>query len=76
MNEAHPSHLQALDFLKEEYTGLVENITTLGLEAPYHCVQNAVDVIVLPSGWSHLTLNLQASVGVAKEFNPHNLLIR
>ena len=32
------------------------------------CVQRAGDVIVVPARWGHITYNLQASVGLAKEF--------
>ena len=35
------------------------------------CVQESGDVMVLPSGWSHATLNLRASVGAAREFESH-----
>ena len=33
------------------------------------CIQNAGDVIILPRGWGHLTYNLQASIGLAKEIH-------
>ena len=32
------------------------------------CVQRAGDVVVVPTGWGHLTYNLATSIGVAKEF--------
>lgn len=31
------------------------------------CVQEAGDVLVVPSGWSHATINLEEAVGVAHE---------
>ena len=45
------------------------------LKAPPHggaasmrCVQEAGDVLFLPGDWGHTTLNMAASVGIAKEF--------
>ena len=34
----------------------------------YSCEQSAGDVLFMPHGWSHATLNLKESVGVAFEF--------
>ena len=33
------------------------------------CVQNAGDVLLVPRKWGHLTYNLQASIGLAKELH-------
>ena len=33
-----------------------------------HCVQNAGDVMYVPSSWGHMILNLKESIGVAGEF--------
>jgi len=40
-----------------------------GPKGVLRCVQNAGDVLVVPPSWGHLTLNLAASIGVAKEFD-------
>ncbi len=37
-------------------------------DAPYRCVQNAGDVLIVPYMWSHSVLNLKESVGVAVQF--------
>jgi hypothetical protein len=37
-------------------------------DAPYRCVQNAGDILIVPYMWSHSVLNLQESVGVAVQF--------
>ena len=36
----------------------------------WRCVQHAGDMVVLPEGWAHATLNLRTSVGIAREFVP------
>ena len=41
----------------------------IGSGGGLRCVQHAGDMLVLPVGWGHLTLNLKTSVGVAKEFH-------
>jgi hypothetical protein len=46
------------DFLKEANSS----------DRHLRCVQRAGDVILVPNGWAHLTYNLAASIGVAKEF--------
>ena len=33
------------------------------------CIQNAGDVLLVPRKWGHLTYNLQASIGLAKEMH-------
>ena len=33
------------------------------------CVQNQGDVVVLPENWSHMTYNLRAAIGIAREFD-------
>ena len=33
------------------------------------CVQRGGDVLVLPDRWAHLTYNLRASAGLAREFD-------
>ena len=38
--------------------------------APLECVQEAGEVVVVPTGWHHATLNLAASVGLAMELGP------
>lgn len=35
---------------------------------PLTCVQDAGDLLVLPDLWGHATLNLEPSVGLAREF--------
>ena len=36
---------------------------------PCRCEQGSGDVVVVPAFWGHLTYNLRAAVGVAKEFH-------
>jgi hypothetical protein len=36
--------------------------------APIECVQQAGDMLYVPKGWGHSTINIEASVGVAYEF--------
>ena len=38
--------------------------------APLECVQEAGEVVVVPAGWHHATLNLAESVGLAVELGP------
>ena len=38
--------------------------------APLECVQEAGEVIFIPAGWHHATLNLDTSVGMALELGP------
>eukprot|EP00322_Chrysochromulina_rotalis_P029599 CAMPEP_0115872902 /NCGR_PEP_ID=MMETSP0287-20121206/23687_1 /TAXON_ID=412157 /ORGANISM="Chrysochromulina rotalis, Strain UIO044" /LENGTH=145 /DNA_ID=CAMNT_0003327881 /DNA_START=51 /DNA_END=485 /DNA_ORIENTATION=- len=40
----------------------------LGSERRLYCVQREGDVIFVPAGWAHSTLNLEESVGVANFF--------
>ena len=42
-----------------------EEADVLGLR----CVQEAGDLLYVPSNWGHTTLNLRASVGFAQECN-------
>ena len=37
------------------------------------CIQEAGDMVLLPPNWGHMTYNLKASIGVAKEFIYHPL---
>jgi len=37
--------------------------------AMLECVQEAGDVLIVPSMWAHATLNLEESVGIAYEFS-------
>ena len=47
--------MRQVRFLKEDYPSLPTK--------PLECVQRAGDVIVVPASWSHLVLNLRASIG-------------
>ena len=38
------------------------------LDAPYRCVQNAGDILIIPYMWSHSVVNLQESIGIAVQF--------
>jgi len=40
-----------------------------GERPPLECVQHAGDVLFVPEDWSHATINLETSVGVATEFD-------
>ena len=33
------------------------------------CIQEAGDLVVIPALWGHMTYNLKASIGLAKEFH-------
>ena len=35
---------------------------------PLECVQEAGDMLFVPAGWAHSTLNIETSIGVAYEF--------
>ena len=41
---------------------------TLFLWQPLECMQNAGDVLYIPSGWGHATINIDESIGFAVEF--------
>lgn len=41
-----------------------------GVRSNLRCVQEAGDVVFLAQRWGHLTYNLAASIGLAKEFTP------
>ena len=37
--------------------------------APIECVQHSGDMLYVPKGWGHSTINIEASIGVAYEFS-------
>jgi len=37
-------------------------------ERPLECFQDGGDLLVMPEGWGHATLNTKQSIGLAKEF--------
>lgn len=63
-NQAIFSEKQPLEFVKENYPSMRNSSNP-----PYECVQEAGDIVVVPSGWSHLVLNLQTSIGYALEIS-------
>jgi hypothetical protein len=52
----------AADFLEK---------TRVEQRAPIECVQHSGDMLYVPKGWGHSTINIEASIGVAYEFG-HN----
>ena len=63
----------ALLFFKEDYPKLLAESADKPWLRPYECMQRAGDVIVMPTGWGHATINTAASVGVAEEFRGGSL---
>ena len=61
-NEGIYSTEPAYSFVKDKLHMLPDTSKIL------QCVQNAGDVVYIPNMWSHLTLNLQESIGIAVEF--------
>ena len=61
-----PSHGNALS--KEEQQER-RRLRAQHVRPVLRCVQHGGDVLVLPGDWGHATLNLAASVGLAKEFD-------
>ena len=60
------SSMPAAQFIVQLFPWLV------GKNAPgtvRRCVQRDGDVLVLPDRWAHLTYNLRASTGLAREFD-------
>ena len=54
-----------LPYLEARAEWVLENKNT---EHPYHCVQEAGDVLYVPADWGHAVLNLRPTIGVAVEF--------
>ena len=52
-----------LDFIREDLPNLPVELK------PLTAVQEAGDVMFVPSGWSHGILNLQEGLGLAEEFD-------
>jgi len=60
------------------YKGQMEWVTTLypqikanpGLPQPLECIQEAGDLIFIPEGWFHATINLEETIGVRYPFLP------
>lgn len=46
----------------------INNSSGKGVVDALHCVQEAGDVIYVPSGWAHAILNTKETLGVAAEF--------
>ena len=48
---------------------LIEHVTVCSrLQAPLECVQGPGELLYVPSGWAHATINLDECVGLAVEF--------
>jgi hypothetical protein len=41
---------------------------SIGVTDALHCLQEAGDVIFVPTGWAHAILNMKETVGIASEF--------
>ena len=48
----------------------LEHVKPLLPIAPLECVQRSGDVVFVPEGWQHATINLANSVGIATELGP------
>ena len=56
---ARPEPAESARFGRGKHHGLADSL---------HCTQEAGDVLYVPHGWGHAVVNLQASVGVAVNF--------
>jgi oxalate decarboxylase/phosphoglucose isomerase-like protein (cupin superfamily) len=65
---AHQSILESVNWLQQEYPTESKALFSGG-ERPIECVQSAGDVLFVPYGWGHGTINVDFSVAVAVELD-------
>ena len=69
-----PEWVSEFDAAKRKKRSSSDSAFVGPVEGFSQCVQEAGDIVFVPSGWHHAVMNLQPSVGIAIELGENRLL--